>query len=125
MDADACAKRCDDDKLCNSYEYSHVYNRCELNWRPKPNSLTVWYDMKFCSKPTGRREKFCDDDYTYIVGQLNGQQFLTLTKYSMKECAKECDKDPRCRSYEFSVKYNRCELNNIPKPNHPGEWYDM
>jgi hypothetical protein len=123
--ADMCAKMCDANKMCNSYEYSHVYNRCELNWQPKPNSMTRWYDMKFCMKAPSKREKFCDDDYTHMDGQLNGQQFVTLTITKMQDCAKECNSDPRCRSYEFSQKYNRCELNHATKPNHPGYWYDL
>jgi hypothetical protein len=125
VDADTCAKNCDTDKLCNSYEYSHVYNRCELNWQPKPNSMTRWYDLKFCMKPPNKRDDFCDGDYKHMDGQLNGQQFVTLTIHSMKDCAKECNKDPRSNSYEYSVKYNRCELNHATEPNHPGYWNDL
>lgn len=124
-DADTCAKMCASNKMCNSYEYSHVYNRCELNWQPKPNSMTRYYDMKFCMKPAGKREEFCDGDYKHLEGQLNGQQFVTLTISSMKDCAKECNKDPRCNSYEYSSKYTRCELNYADVPNHIGYWYDL
>jgi hypothetical protein len=111
--------------MCNSYEYSHVYNRCELNWQPKPNSATRWYDLKFCMKSAGKREKFCDDDYTHFDGQLNGQQYKTVTLSAMKDCAKMCNAEPRCNSYEFSAKYSRCELNHPLEPNHPGYWYDL
>jgi hypothetical protein len=40
-----CKELCDDDKSCNSYEYSMNYNRCERNYRPIPNHDGHWYDM--------------------------------------------------------------------------------
>jgi len=125
VDADKCADMCDKESNCYSYEYSHLYNRCELNYRPIPTTPTKWYDMVFCQKPEARQPAACLQGYEYLPGQLSGQQFLTVTLYSMKECGQKCTQDARCNSYEYSFKYKRCELNNNPLINAASEWYDM
>jgi len=122
---DACRDKCDEDEACNSYEYSMTYNRCERNYRPMPNHEGHWYDMKFCAKPDSKQKEPCLKGYKYFPGQLNGAQFLTVTKNSAEECVDACNEDARCNSYEFSLKYKRCELNSWDNPNHPNEWYDM
>ena len=81
--------------------------------------------MVFCQKPEKRQADACIQGYTYMPGQLSGQQFLTVTIQSMKECGTKCEKDARCNSYEYSYKYKRCELNNNPTTNVVSEWYDM
>jgi len=123
--ADACAEMCDADGGCNSYEYSHMYNRCEQNYRHEPSSQTTWYDMVFCEKAEDDREPACNSNYEYKTGQLSGGQYLTLTLHTMEECAEKCTGDARCNSYEYSWKYNRCELNNRDETNSASEWYDM
>jgi hypothetical protein len=123
--ADACKDLCDDDGGCDSYEYSHLYNRCELNWWPEPNSQVLWYDSVFCSKPEEDREPACNAQYEYKTGQLSGHQYVTLTLHTMEECASKCTEDARCNSYEYSWKYNRCELMNKDETNSESPWYDL
>merc|ERR1719326_1897130 len=120
-----CAALCDKEDECNSYEYSHKYNRCELNWRPEPSHDNYWYDMKFCSKPEDKRVDICENGYNFSLGQVSGSQYITRTRITLKECANLCDADGRCNSYEYSVKYVRCELNYHEEATHDTEWYDM
>jgi hypothetical protein len=120
-----CAKECDKEDKCNSYEFSFTYNRCEINYVPEPNNPSHWYDMRFCAKPKSKRSAFCPGDYKFIVGQRNGQQYSTLSGItSLQACAQSCDSDARCNSFEYSVVYKRCELNWYDIPNHPHYWYD-
>ena len=44
--------------------------------------------------------------------QIVGSQFKTLTE-KPRDCAKECDKEDNCNSYDFSFNFNRCELNYV------------
>jgi hypothetical protein len=101
-----------------------------MNYRGEPNNGAHWYDMHLCSKPNRRRADECPqgktDGYDYKLGQLSGLQYLTKTSVtSLADCAAECEKDPRCNSFEYSQTHDRCELNNADIPNAETEWYDM
>merc|ERR1719329_65617 len=102
LTADECQVLCSADHGCNSYEYSHVYNRCELNYQFVPTSTTKWYDMIFCEKPEDERHPFCIEQYEYKTGQLSGSQYLTVTLDTMEKCGEMCSDDPRCNAYEYS-----------------------
>merc|ERR1719506_3097571 len=129
-DALDCAKLCDDDSACMSYEYSVMAQRCELNWNKEPNSPAIAAGYHFCQKAVGDRAKTCKLGYELIYGQYNngGGAQIGATKSNVEDpadCAKDCDSDKNCFSYEYSATYKKCELNAYPEPNLDTHWYDM
>jgi len=122
---EGCQKLCDEDETCFAYEFSYKYKRCELNWRTEPNTESRWYDLQFCQKPPAKWPAVCADGYAFMEGQTTSQYEVKTNIHVMTACADYCTREQRCLSYEFSPKYQRCELNTVAEPNIPNSnWYD-
>jgi hypothetical protein len=112
-----CADLCDADDRCNSYEYSHKYVRCELNYHEEMTHDTEWNDMKLCLKPEGKKAPPCAGDYEFKPGQIPpGQIQITGNIIGSKECAAMCDEKDGCKSYEYSYPAKQCQLNWDAEP---------
>lgn len=121
-----CRKLCDEDEQCFSYEFSFKYKRCELSWRTAPNTESRWYDLQFCQKPRSKWPEVCTKGFHFMEGQTTSQYEVKTNIWSQEACGEYCAQEGRCLSYEYSVKYKRCELNTVSEPNIPASnWYDM
>merc|ERR1719506_2607499 len=123
-----CAATCDEKNGCKSYEYSYLAKQCQLNWDAEPTSETPQAGLFFfCTKHSDQQANICADGYTALPGQNSQGPFLTKTAFKdgPEGCRQLCDDSEECFAYEFSFKYERCELNWRTEPNTQSRWYDL
>jgi len=119
---EACAKKCNDDADCNSFEYSSTELTCNLNSDVNPTEgKGKWGDYAFCSA------SLCPDGYKYNEGDIKGWgQIGSSTDVPRVEaCAKKCNDDADCNSFEYSSTELTCNLNSDVNPTEGKEkWGD-
>ena len=61
--------------------------------------------------------ELCPRGYIYTEGDIVGATIKCGIKATLAECAKLCNKDPQCNSFEHSN--NQCNLNRESEPDAP------
>ena len=64
----------------------------------------------------------CASQYSIFGMMLRGHTFKTLNTSISFECNRACNDDIRCRSFNYIIKENVCELNNRDKEARPKDF---
>mmetsp|Transcript_114970 Transcript_114970/g.245507 ORF Transcript_114970/g.245507 Transcript_114970/m.245507 type:complete len:550 (+) Transcript_114970:51-1700(+) len=106
-----CGAACDSHKDCLSFEYSPIEKWCVHSKRAHP-SLSVRKGYHFCEKILND----CPSGYISHEGHLEDGGRLS-SKESIGECARACESDDDCGSFEYSTSEMWCVLNSKSRPN--------
>ena len=65
----------------------------------------------------------CDKgEYSIFGKMLRGHIFKTIKVLTPHECLQACNNDIRCRSFNYAIMRDVCELNNRTKEARPGDF---
>ncbi len=117
-DFENCAEACVNDSRCRAMEFDITNNMCWLKDRVSPPgySRTIASGVKIDSgniapSPPGREEVIDGVRITRNVFR-NGGDYTNFTVRNMKQCARACAEDSRCRSFNFGRERRDCWLKN-------------
>merc|ERR1712215_12443 len=113
-----CAKICNKNLECCSYEHSEEKGKCNLTIECKPNARK-WRDQSFCVA-----DPKCQDGFKLTPGDIPGNGNLASFATTYKICAGLCAYDYQCCSYEYSQDKGKCNLNKGCHPSRP-KWKDQ
>lgn len=111
-----CAQACSRDNKCQSFNYGKKRRDCWLKSNV-PNGTqndTVISGVK-AQHASGKSDK---KRQGYMVGSVrlepntkrNGGDYKNFTVGTLEECARACDKDNRCQSFNYGKKHRDCWL---------------
>ena len=119
-DIASCADFCDANLNCCSFEYSSRTQRCKLNRLCQPNQKK-YPDYDFCVKPSVE-DSVCPQAYTPEPGNVVGVGKLGYFSpvANIDLCARNCEDNNKCCSFEYSPSRMTCNLNSECGPTADG-----
>ncbi|HIP38940.1 MAG TPA: hypothetical protein EYG88_06120 [Desulfocapsa sulfexigens] len=115
--AKRCARECADDPRCQAFDFHKSDRTCWLKDRIPPaiENRSVVSGVKERHNQWGYNDVIAGMQLDYGKDRL-GSDYTHFTIKNVRECARECANDPRCRAFGFDKRDRSCWLKDRVPP---------
>jgi len=105
LSLDKCAEKCDEDDKCKGFEFNEAANHCWITRNGHHCTDKQHYGWVSCVKS----KHTCPSGYSVTdLDIMNHDADMHMETLSAEECAEKCDKDDKCKGFEFNEVADHC-----------------